>query len=99
MGCNTCGKGLNQVTQRRTQQLSVQTCSYNLEMLLDWKDKLFCVRDKSLYTEIGITKIQLNSFIGVVLSGTIYEYNICFLSEKLDKIQPYILKIIDLGLC
>lgn len=98
MGCNTCNKGFTQANQRRTQQIQ-QNCSYSLEMLLDWKDKLFCIRDKNLYSEIGITKIQLNAFIGVVLSGTTYDYNICYLSSKLDAIQPYILKIIELDQC
>ncbi len=101
MACNSCGKSGVYSLYKESQQPRVinNDCDYNLEQLVDWKNKLFCVRDNEYFYALQITKRDLNSYIGIVLSGITLEYNICFLVNQLNRVKPVIMKIINSGLC
>lgn len=100
MGCASCGQGLTGSYQNRAvARKTPEECEYDIDMIVIWKDKLFCIRDNEKYTDLGLSKAQLNRFLGVVLSCINFSYNICFLANQLDKIKPYIIKIVGSNLC
>ena len=101
MACSSCGKSgvYSLYTENQQARIINNDCDYNLEQLIDWKNKLFCVRDNEYFSNLQITKKDLNSYIGIVLSGITLEYNICFLVDQLDRVKPVIIKIISIGLC
>jgi hypothetical protein len=101
MGCNTCGHATfntNTISDFYQQQ-PVGNCGFNRDILLDWRDKLICIRDANKMLDVGITRTQLNSMLGTVLSGLNLDLNICFLEDKLEQIEPTISQITILGIC
>lgn len=73
-------------------------CQYTLNMVLAWKDILFCIRDQGLVEQANLTNPKLNSFMGILLSA-INTNSACFFEQELNTIRPYILNIINLNLC
>lgn len=75
-----------------------ENCGYTIEMVLAWKDILFCIRDNDLLEQANLTLPKMNSYMGILLSA-INSNSACFFQEKMDEIKPYILNIINLNLC
>lgn len=100
MGCNSCLQAKEGVVPYYTSHSYVAPeCTYEMETIIEWKNKLFCVRDSNKLSELNITKQQLNAYLGIVLSAVNMGDNLCFIKDKLDTVQPFIMKIVNLGTC
>lgn len=99
MACGSCLNKNKDFTAYYALQYQTPECLYNLETILDWKDKLFCVRDNGLSQQLNLTNQELNSYLGIVLSAVNMGDRLCFIREKLDTVQPIIINIINLGQC
>lgn len=74
-------------------------CEFNEGIVNNWKLKLECVKEKSLYNDIQSSEKEINSFLGVVISALSNLQNICYFSGHLQAIAPTIIKIINTGQC
>jgi hypothetical protein len=85
------------ITQRT---VTINTeCEFNEGILNNWKLKLECVKDKSLYNDIQSSEKEINSFLGVLISALSNLQNICYFENHLQAIAPTIIKIINTGKC
>ena len=80
------------------QPIIEEPCNYTLEMVIDWKNILFCVRDNGLIVQTNITTQKFNSYMGILLS-CINSNSACFFKTNLDEIQVYINNLITLDIC
>jgi len=108
MPCATCGQSQGVTTvERKTFQnftsvaipISAGPCSYTLDQLKVWNQKLNCFKQKGLYIQYGIRPADLNRALGDVLSAINYVNNICYFQRQLDKAQPLIMVVINSGQC
>lgn len=99
MPCNSCGVSTYNFNNNYYKNQPVGDCGFTQPMLIEWRDKLICARDANKLAELGITKAQLNSMLGMVLSGLNLNLNICFLEDRLAQIEPTINQITTLGIC
>lgn len=66
-----------------------ENCDFTLEMVVEWKTKLFCVRDNDLIVQSGILPSTFNIYLGIVLS-CINSNSACYFKDYLPDIQNYI---------
>lgn len=75
-----------------------EDCEYTLEQVLDWKNKLFCIRDNDSIIQSGILSTTFNIYLGIVLS-CINSNSACYFKDYLPDIENYINNLITLDLC
>ena len=80
------------------QQTILEPCIYTVQTVIYWKNILFCIRDNELLGTLGLTQVQFNSYIGILLS-CINSNEACYFKSKLDEINIYIIKTINLNIC
>lgn len=93
MGCN-CGKGVVPITELTYSPTSNDTlnqpCSYNFSNISDLYTKLNLVKLNNQASNIGITNIQLNGYLGILISALNYSNNYCYFAPSLDIISQLI---------
>lgn len=106
MGCSSCGgnanvsqmsKAINKQTY--TSEMQTEDCSYTVDQLSIWKDKLNCFKEKGLYIQYNILPADLNRSIGIVLSALNYPSNTCHFKNELDSVFDTITLIVSTNKC
>lgn len=100
MPCSKCLKNQqNNIPYYMVEREKAPECNYELSTIMDWKEKLFCIRDNESYSSIGITRQQLNVYLGIVLSAINMNTDLCFIEKKLNTLEPVIMSIVNKGIC
>lgn len=79
--------------------LQSQDCPYTVEQLANWLTLVKCYKDKGLYVGTKITKKQVHSYIGIILSAQNYADNICYFEKELQEVENFIVVVISTGQC
>lgn len=78
---------------------TLSECNYTLEQVTEWLAITICVRDNGRYSEINLTKFQVNLYIGILISAQNYKNNICYFYKELQEIENFILVVQTNNLC
>lgn len=100
MGCSSCGFSSSAPSKPMAAKLTVQhsNCDYTVELMFIWKEKLLCIKENNLYSEVGYNKYKINFALGTVQSA-INTGNACYYKTSLDDINLIILSLINIGKC
>lgn len=105
MGCAPCqAKAATQAamtkTQATKQTVNSDECPFTIEQVSIWLDKVKCILSQGFYTQIQhITKKQLNSYVGILLSAKNYADRPCYFEKELEEIESFITFLIAMNLC
>lgn len=100
MGCTACGSGkaLASKSGNRYLRQPAGDCVYTIELMTIWKDKLLCIKNNNLFSQIGVTKYKINFALGTVQSA-LNTNDACSFTRQLDEINIIILALINSGEC
>jgi hypothetical protein len=104
MGCAPCEAraAANATRAQGSQKVASPTgeCQYTIEQVLAWLERVECVLKQAVYKQIpNITKKQVNSYVGTLLSAKNYANNICYFEKELDEIESFITILTLKNLC
>lgn len=75
-------------------------CSYTIEQVNIWLEKVHCVKNGGFYAEIpNVTRKQMNIYIGILMSAQNYKDNICYFRRELEEIENFITVVTSKNLC
>lgn len=100
MACGSCGRQLAAKSGNRFFRNTVVQgdCSYNLDLMQIWLERLMCIKNNYLFEEVGYSKYKINVAIGTVQSA-INTQNVCMFAKQLDEVNDIILALINTGKC
>lgn len=98
--CVNCGQSKSFSSPKAAPKAKqTATCDYTVEQIQIWKDKILCIIASNLYLQAGVTRPQLNGFLGVINSIVIYNNNPCTFINTLQKVLDLMVRLTGLGLC
>lgn len=103
MSCDSCAKKAKLNISKpilKMQQLKNGECEIQIEQLLQWRNKLICFKDKSLYKTYNVSAQALNKNLGIVLSAiNVYKTNKCRFKKELEEISVFMMIVENSNKC
>lgn len=75
-----------------------ENCPFTLSELTGYKERLYCIKSRELYTDAQTTEATINSYLGIVTSAIYYPSDFCYFQPSLEIIKTFI-ENLDLSIC